>query len=241
MAGVAHEIGNLLTVVSGWVQSWERTGASAPEEIVTTSCVYACLGRIRYALNRLSGPEAITTKNLTVVDINAVLRHSLSTLDPRVERGFKLTQVAEPDPWPVVGDFWALDFVLVNLVMDAVAASHPGSPVLVKTSNIETDTPIHGVGGSLAEGGYVSLSIHTCLDESGADSPRRDALTGPPEGFHTYEETYPLCLRILEEHGGLLQILKSPYGESNVAIFLPAVARYLRAAPVDGAPPEGVS
>lgn len=240
MAGVAHEIGNLLTVVSGWVQCWEQTEASTPEGKQAARGVFAGLGRIRYSLNRFgaSGPMA---RNLTVVDVDSVLGYSLSTLDPRVESGYKLARLAGPDPWPVVGDFWALDFVLVNLLMDAVAVSPPGSPILVKSDNVDAEEPVHGVGGFLAKGAYVSLSICYCLDDLGAESPRPVLPAEAPPSANRARENLPLCLRILEEHGGLLQIRESPYGESTVALFLPAVARCLPAEAAGAAPPEGWS
>lgn len=227
LPGVAHELGNLLAVVASWVQGWEQAGADPVEASSATRGVYAGLGRIRYSLNRLASPLSHPNTHLAVVDVNVVIRHALSTLGLGVKQGHKLTGVTEPDLWPVVGDFWALDLVLVNLVMEAVAASSPGSPVFVKSNNIDAESPIRGVGGFLTEGAYVRLSVHHYQDES-SKRPTRPST----------QESLPLCLQILEEHGGLLQRAVSPHGESQTAMFLPALARCLPVEGGDTAPPE---
>jgi hypothetical protein len=147
-----------------------------------------------------------------------------------MEKGHKLTGLAVPGPWPVVGDSWALDFVLVNLVMEAVALSPPGSPIFVKSNNVEADSPLHGIGGCLAEGAYVSLSVHH-YDDGNKDHSRL-----PHPGT---QQNLPLCLRILEEHGGLLQSTVSARGENQTAMFLPAVARILPDEHAGGVAPEG--
>lgn len=227
MPGVAHELGNLLSVISSWVQDWEQTGRDAAEVDLASRGVNAGLGRLRYSLNRLASPAFHSQGHLAVVDVNSLLKHSLSTLCPSLVHSHRLTKLSEPEPWPVVGDFCALDLVLVSLVMNAVALSPAGSPIFVKSNNVEAESPIHGIDGFLAEGAYVSLSVHHYQDEAGKD----------PDP-HCIRENLPLCLHILAEHGGLLQSTSSPRGESRAAMFLPAVARCLPAESLGSAPPE---
>lgn len=236
LEGLAHELGNLLTVISGWVQYWEEPGALRSDDAPAARYLYIGVGRIRYSLNRLayrSGkalPEVVEmmakrspdmrSANLAVVDVNRLVESTLDAVDPRIAAGYVLKTNLEPEPWPAIADFWALDIVLVNLLMDVVATNVPGTTLIVETANLETQEMLVGIGGTLAPGRYVTISVREVLgprtDES-ATGMQAVATNGPPN------QGLPISLGILHEHAGLLQVRTSPRGERASVLVLPAL------------------
>jgi hypothetical protein len=239
LEGLAREIGNLLTVISGWVQYWEEAGALAPDDAPAARYLYIGVGRIRYSLNRLAyragkassdivemTPQRLAhggANNLAVVSINRLVENTLSAVDPRVASGYDLKTVFEPEPWPVIGDFWALDIVLVNLLMDVVATNVPGTTIVIETANLETRETLTGVGGSLAPGRYVTISVRDVhgprIDGEFADMPELAM------GRQSAQGGLPVCLGVLHEHAGLLQMRRSPQGKMTSVMILPALER----------------
>jgi nitrogen-specific signal transduction histidine kinase len=220
LAGLARELGNLLTVVSGWAQCLQEAKASEREAVAR--CVHAGLGRIRYSLNRLGSGRS--TGRLAVMDANRLIASVLRGLDPRVRSGFALYVVEQPDPWPLIADAWALDLVLINLVMNAVAASEPGSPIVIETANFQSEAAVDGVDGSVTAGCYASISIR---DFGGgmAEGGLGDGLlpAAPVASSPDPELGFPISLGILQEHAGLLQLTRSPDGETTARVLLPAL------------------
>jgi hypothetical protein len=244
LEGLSHELGNLLTVVSGWVQYWEETGALAMNDTPAARYLYIGVGRIRYSLNRLAYrggkalPEIIAlmpgqlsdvrSANLAVVDVNRLVAATLDAIDPRVAGGYVLKTNLEPEPWPVIADFWALDIVLVNLLMDVVSTNVPGTTVIIETANVETREILVGVDGTLPPGRYVAISVRDVLGPGIHDEPadvQAVAMDGRPN------QGFPVSLGILHEHAGLLQMRRSPRGEMASAVFLPALQRSSAASP----------
>jgi hypothetical protein len=214
--GISHELGSLLTVITGWVQHWEETAVQTGQSVAPARPVYVGVARIRHSLNRLAH-DPPTPGPLAFVDVNRVVESSLSTLDPRVAESYVLRKKLTASPWPVIADFWALDIVLMGLLMKAVSLSLPGSPILVETSNFETDLPVVGVGGGLPAGKYVTISVRDC---AGLADLRDVPLTAPEHE----DVAWPLTLTIVREHAGLLQLCRAANGDTTSTVFLPALA-----------------
>lgn len=98
LAGLAQELGNLLTVVSGWAQCLQEAKTSEREAVAR--CVHSGLERIRYSLNRLGSGRS--TGRLAVTDANRLIASVLRGLDPRVRSGFALYVVELGNVMPCI-------------------------------------------------------------------------------------------------------------------------------------------
>lgn len=239
VAEVSHELGNLLTVISGWAQYWEEAGAPTSTEPPAPRYIYLAVGRIRYCLDCLADCGGTVRRHLAVTNVNTMVKSISAALDPRVRANYKLQTIEEPDPWPVIADYWALDIVFVNLLMNIVALVEPGSSIVITTSNVETVERTCGIDGSLAEGRYVRVSVAYERDYAEAQSlwsvlPLASAKPVSPAA----EGMFPLSLKILEEHGALLRAEDSLDGQSTVSVFLPALAHGGHATCPDGTSEE---
>jgi hypothetical protein len=224
VAEVSHELGNLLTVISGWAQYWEETAAPASVEPPAARYIYVAVGRIRYCLDCVVDCGGTVRKHLAVTNVNTMVKSIAAGLDPRVRANYKLQTAEEAEPWPVIADYWALDIVFVNLLMNIVALVEPGSSIFITTANVETVERSCGIDGSLAEGRYVRVSVAYERDDV-ETQPLWSflPLAGAKPVSPAAEGLFPLSLRILEEHGALLRAEDSPDGQSTVSVFLPAL------------------
>lgn len=218
--GISHELGNLLTIITGWAQHWEETAVQAGQSAASARHVYVGVARIRHSLNRLAHDPGTPQGPLAFVNVNRVVESSLSTLDPRVAESYVLKKGLTPAPWPVIADFWALDIVIAGLLMNAVAASPPGTPIFVETSNLETDRPVVGAGGALPPGRYVTISVRDCAGLADL----RDVPVALTERCGHASVAFPLTLTIVREHAGLLQLRTAVTGDTTSTVFLPALA-----------------
>jgi nitrogen-specific signal transduction histidine kinase len=216
LRGISRELGDLLTIITGWVQHWEETTAENERSAASARQVYVGVARIRHSLNRLAH-DPPTPGPLAFVDVHRVVESSLSSLDPRVTESYLLEKDLAASPWPVIADFWALDIVLMGLLMKAVEASLPGSPIFVETSNLETDQPVVGVGGGLPPGKYVTISVRDCAGLA-------DLRDVPLARTEHADGALPLTLTLVREHAGLLQLRTAPTGDTTSTVFLPALA-----------------
>jgi signal transduction histidine kinase len=227
LAGLSHELGNLLSVISGWAQYWEETQALPQDQSPPARHIYVGVGRIRYCLECLQDCGGTIRRHLAVANVNTMVNSILADLDPRLRANYKLKIVEVAEPWAVVADYWAFDIVFVNLLMNAVALSQPGSAIVVETANVETFEPTDGVGGWLAQGRYVRVSIEYGQEDADGQTlrtPLPDAVA--QSALPAAEESLPLSLQILEEHAALLRIEDSSDGRTIVAIFLPALPHH---------------
>lgn len=238
LADIAHEIGNMLTVISGWAQLWEERDVSAPADNLPARYLYIGIGRIRHSLDRFAVRADTTSTDKTreawkktmvntrsngfsEVNINHLVEMTIAGLDPRVGTGYVVDTSLEPDPWPAIADYWALDIVLMNLLMDAATASAPGSHITVRTANFETREQLIGIDGTAAPGRYVAIAVR-----DSANSVTGDWFAGPQDGASRarYSSTgLPICRAIVREHGGLLQVSRSAAGEITSTVYLPAL------------------
>lgn len=220
LQGISHELGNLLTIITGWAQHWEETAVQAGQSGASARHVYVGVARIRHSLDRLAHDPGTPPGPLALVNVNGVVESSLSTLDPRAAERHVLKRGLTPAPWPVIADFWALDIVIVGLLMNAVAASPPGTPIVVETSNLETDRPVVGVGGALPPGKYVTVSVRDCAGLVDL----RDVPVDLTERCGHAHVDFPLTLTIVRQHAGLLQLRTAATGDTTSTVFLPALA-----------------
>jgi signal transduction histidine kinase len=225
----------MLTVISGWAQFWEEKEGFTPDDHLPARYLHIGVGRIRYLLDRFAFRAGKTStdvigkawntmadmrsNSLAEVNVNRLVETTLAALDPRIGAGYVLGTSLEPDPWPVIADFGALDIVLVNLLMDAATASIPGTSITIDTTNVETHEPLVGIGGTLAPGRYVAISVR-----NSADNVSREVFENPQDltmNGRCPQRGLPICLGILHEHAGLLQVAHSTTGETTSVVFLP--------------------
>lgn len=212
-AGVAHSVRNPLTSVKMRLFSMERTLALSPSqkedfEVISEEIrhIDTIVGNF-LEFSRPPKPKMQTVSPSDAVDMAVqLLRHRLESYNVRVEinRESRLPEIqADPDQ---------LKEVLVNLMVNACEAMVDKGSIIIQEE--------HGVSDGL---GSV-LRIRVTDDGPGVPDSIQDRLFQP--FFSTKEEGTGLGLsiaaRIVEEHGGWIDLKSSQGDGATFVITLPA-------------------
>lgn len=207
-AGIAHEVRNPLTSVSGFLQLMK---AQYPERTDYFDIIFSEIKRIDLVLGELlllAKPQTVT---FTAHHLNHILRQVATLLDTNavlsntvIEKDFRQTESCM-----VNGDENQLKQVFINIIKNAIEAMPDGGNIHIYTERDEE---------------YAVISIQ---DEGNGMSKEKLENIGKPF-FSTKDQGtglgLPICLRILKEHNGKLNI-KSKNGEgSTFQVILPLEA-----------------
>jgi CheY-like chemotaxis protein len=220
-AGIAHDFNNHLAAILGNI-SYLRSprGISAEElaschddiEIATRKSAELVSQLLAFAQPRLEGGSCRLGE--LADQIQSLLKRTLSA-NVRLD-------VDVPRDMCVVGDPGQLSQVLTNLCINGADAMPEGGLVRVQASSVQLGGE-HETAGHLEPGDYVRLEV---TDEGVGmdDSTRHRALepffTTKPRGKGTGLGLATVA-RIVDLHGGLLQLDSEPGQGTTVRIWLP--------------------
>ncbi len=206
-AGVAHEIRNPMTVISGFVQMMERDPNDPYTEY--TKLIHSEIERINLIISEflvLAKPQASTAHELS---LKKVVGDILMLFGPEMNmRNITLHSKWDQEDYLIVGEEHQLKQVFINLLKNAIEAidglDRTGKLELI----VERNTDSH-----------VSLSLH---DNGMGISP--DALNLIFEPFYTTKSAGTglgllISQKIIQEHNGMLTI-ESREGAGTVATTL---------------------
>ncbi|MFP4624889.1 MAG: sensor histidine kinase, partial [Gemmatimonadota bacterium] len=203
--GVAHELGTPLAVVDGIAQRLVRSGRSESEARAIREAVERMSGIVR----ELLAFGAVETGERQEVSVRGLLVGAVGGVHGEAEkRGVELeTEEPRPDV-RVRGDRMRLQTALMHLVRNAVQAAGAGGRVRV--SAVEA---AEGVGVAVEDSGPgVAEKARTHLFEP--------FFTTKPAG-----EGAGLGLAVVhsvaEEHGGFVEVGRSPLGGARFTLVLP--------------------
>lgn len=211
-AGAAHELNNLLTLVSGWAS------LAASED--TDDCSRAnYLGKVAEASSQLSG-FARDLLDLArgrdeewgVVNVNDVCRRAVGLVDYQMEKDdIELETRLSRDEPTVEGSECELTQTLLNLMMNARQAMPEGGRLELS---------------SAVEGGRAVLRVTDT--GTGIDSEVSQRAFQP---FYTTREGeggtglgLAVCRQIVKKHAGELELTDAPDGGTTAVVRIPTTA-----------------
>ncbi|MHB8971623.1 MAG: sensor histidine kinase [Pirellulaceae bacterium] len=220
-AGIAHELGTPLNVVSGRA-GLIASGRLSPEDIHTSAVtIKSEADRITAIIRQLLDFARRNTPQRKTVDINGVVRQTLELLKPIAEkRHCTFEFISQPPSLMLHVDAGQMQQVLTNLLVNASEAMPHGGPVEIVIAR-QAVTPPRGSG--CAAGEYARLDV---ADHGEGISP--EIVDQIFEPFFTTKQVgegtglgLSIAYGIVQEHGGWIDV-RSELGQGSCfSVYLP--------------------
>ena len=156
--GIAHDFNNLLTAITGYASLLEPSLAGDAPALSKLEVIIKTADRATELTRQLLMFSRKQIVQLTVLDLNAVVRETEQILERLMGEGVSVTMRLDPEIDGVSADGAQLSQVLLNLVLNARDAMPDGGTVLVATENVSLDAATAATHGA-PPGDYVVLSV----------------------------------------------------------------------------------
>lgn len=213
-ADTAHELANLMMVVSGSLEQLRRQpfDERGQQQLARAEWgVRQAAQLTRQVLSQARGEDG-TAK---VVDLNAVVGEFAAVMGQQAGQGVQLTAQLVPAPLPVRLDASLLELVLLNLVRNAADAMPDGGQVVLRTKGPQLD----GLGDQLA----AEVAVSDTGTGMAPDVTQRAAeafFTTKPNGKGTGLGLW-MAHRFASTHDGKISIETAPGQGTTVRLALP--------------------
>ncbi len=230
--GVAHDINNMMTVVSGCAEmlldglSPEDPRRELAEQIKVAGDRSADITRQLLAFSRRQILKA------GVVDLNAIVGDLGPMLNRLIREDVHMRVVAAPVACGVRVDRIQIEQVIINLAVNARDAMPEGGTLTVETGVVELDTTCTFRAPEIAPGPYALLAISDT--GVGMDPDTRRQIFEP---FFTTKEIgrgtglgLATVYGIVKQSGGFIYVYSEPGHGTTFKVYLPLVSEPLAAA-----------
>ncbi|SDP12613.1 PAS domain S-box-containing protein [Paenibacillus sp. yr247] len=207
-AGVAHEIRNPLTALKGFLQLLKK---NSTKEQYYIEIMQKELQRIEFIVNEflfVSKPQATHFVTRT---LDSIVMSTIELLQPQALLGnIEIEAEIVPDLPPVLCDEHQIKQVFINILKNALEAMPQGGILLIQ---------------AVPDPNGRNITIRF-IDQGCGIAPERLPKLGEP--FYSTKEKgtglgLMVCYRIIEAHGGLMEIRSKLEEGTTVAITLPSM------------------
>lgn len=220
-AGIAHELGTPLNVVSGRA-GLIASGKLQEEEVAKSATIIkAQSDRITTIIRQLLDFARRSIPRKASVDLGHIMGRTLELMAPLArERGIEIRRTGGEMPAPAMVDEGQIEQVLTNLIVNAVEAMPGGGRIEVGIRH-EHVRPPAGQGSGM--GRYACIDV---VDEGEGISDRDMEHLFEP--FFTTKDVgkgtglgLSIAYGIVEEHGGWIGVSSEQGKGSHFTIYLP--------------------
>ncbi|MCF8033960.1 MAG: PAS domain S-box protein [Desulfarculaceae bacterium] len=207
VATVSHEIRSPLTLIGGFARQLEREDGLSHKGRDKVAIITKEVERLETILNELGDLSRPAKYNWRESDLSQVVEHVAELMEPQLSAAGASLELSKGDQLPrVMADHDRLSQVLINLINNAVQASGQGAEVRMSLS---------------ANGDGVKLEVAD--SGPGLDPAHLQDIFTP---FFTTKSGgtglgLPVARRIIEEHGGSIELLNGENGGAVARILLP--------------------
>jgi signal transduction histidine kinase len=220
-AGIAHELGTPLNVVSGRAGLIASGRLSAEDVHKSALTIKTEADRIAGIIRQLLDFARRNTPQRKLVDVNELVHQTLELLKPIAEKRACAVTVIPLAPSSMLHvDPGQLQQVLTNLIVNASESMPRGGPIDVTITRQELQ-PARGTDRTAGE--YVRIDVR---DRGEGMAP--DILDQIFEPFFTTKPVgegtglgLSIAYGIVQEHGGWIDVASSPGHGSCFSVYLP--------------------
>ncbi len=224
--GVAHDFNNLLTAMTGFCDLLllrHRPGDQSFSDVMQIKQNANRAANLVRQLLAFSRQQTLIPRVLDVTETLAELSHLLRRL---IGENISLSIEHERDLDSIKVDQGQLDQVVINLVVNARDAMPAGGSIMMRTSNVQVETPVREGDEVMPPGRYVLIEV----SDTGSGIPPSivDRIFEP---FFSTKEVgsgtglgLSTVYGIVKQTGGFIFVKSAPTEGSTFSIFFPAHA-----------------
>ncbi len=221
-AGIAHELGTPLNVISGRAKLISRPGMEADDISRSARIIGEQSERMTQIIRQLLSFARREKPRKQPIDLNTVLRGLQPLLDPTAHKqGVSLVIKEAEQPLPAYADPGQSQQVLLNLTLNAIQAMPEGGEIEISCTVADDVKPPDSVKEQAQR--WVKLEVS---DQGvGIDEEKLRKIFDP---FYTTKDVgegtglgLSIAYGIVEEHGGWIDVKSTPGEGSCFSVYLP--------------------
>jgi signal transduction histidine kinase len=210
VAGVAHNINNVLAIIMGTASFREQGVIEPPDRKAYQTIVKACR-RGRDVVNSLMQFARPTLSSQAPFDLHALIREVCELLGNTTSHRIRFLEVFAKEPVWLSGDVGTINHSLMNLCINAIDAMPRGGTLTLRTSVPQED--------------WAEVFV-----EDSGEGMSQNVLAHVLEPFYTTKDVgkgtglgLSMTYGVVKAHGGTMDISSAPGCGTTVKLRLPRI------------------
>ncbi len=221
--GIAHDLNNILTVITGTIEILAEAVADRPELAAIAKMIDEAAGRGADLTQRLLAFARKQPLQPREVDVNSLVSEAANLLRPTLGGQIEVHTVLAGDASHALIDPSQLNNAILNLALNARDAMADGGKLTIETGNIVLDDSYASVNADVTAGNYVMVAV----TDSGHGIPA-DLLIKVFEPFFTTKDVnkgsglgLSMVYGFVKQSNGHIKIYSEEGHGTTVRIYLP--------------------
>jgi signal transduction histidine kinase len=224
--GIAHDLNNILTVITGTIEILAKAVAGQPELVAVARMIEEAAARGGDLTQRLLAFARKQPLQPCEVDVNALVMEAAKLLRPTLGERIETHMKLAGDAWPALIDPSQLTNAILNLSLNARDAMPEGGALIIETSNVVLDDAYVSMNSDVVAGDYVMVAV----TDSGHGIPAA-ILNKVFEPFFTTKDVdkgtglgLSMVYGFVKQSNGHIKIYSEEGHGTTIRIYLPRAA-----------------
>ncbi len=224
--GIAHDLNNILTVITGTIEILAEAVAGQPELVAIAKMIEEAAARGGDLTQRLLAFARKQPLQPCEVDVNALVMEAAKLLRPTLGERIETHMKLAGDAWPALIDPSQLTNAILNLALNARDAMPEGGKLVIETSNVVLDDAYVSLNSDVVAGDYVMVAV----TDSGHGIPAA-ILNKVFEPFFTTKDVdkgtglgLSMVYGFVKQSNGHIKIYSEEGHGTTIRIYLPRAA-----------------
>ena len=221
--GIAHDLNNLLTVITGTIEILAEAVADRPELVAITKMIDDAAARGADLTQRLLAFARKQPLQPREVNVNSLVAEAAKLLGPTLGEHVEIHLVLAGDAAPALIDPSQLTNAILNLALNARDAMAEGGKLTIETGNVVLDDNYASMNRDVIAGNYVMVAV----TDSGHGIPA-DILEHVFEPFFTTKDVdkgsglgLSMVYGFVKQSNGHIKIYSEPGHGTALRMYLP--------------------
>ena len=221
--GIAHDLNNILTVITGTIEILAEGVVDRPELVAITKMIDEAAARGADLTQRLLAFARKQPLQPREVDVNSLVIEAVNLLRPTLGEHVEVHMMLAGDVSRALIDPSQLTNAILNLALNARDAMAGGGKLTIETGNVVLDDSYASVNSEVTAGDYVMVAV----TDSGHGIPA-DILNNVFEPFFTTKDVnkgsglgLSMVYGFVKQSNGHVKIYSEEGHGTTVRIYLP--------------------